>query len=145
MDDWDKHSSKVFPTLAKCDFFLYGSSGSKQLLDALCLLPLNILNEKLFAFLWLWYLFLFIMTTMNVFYRIFLYSCKGYRHYLLMAKARSVTADKVKVITKNKIGEWFILYMISNNCNPIIFTDIMEELYLRRISSATKSYEMSAV
>lgn len=145
MDDWDKHSSRIFPTLAKCDFYNFGHSGSMQKRDGLCILPLNILNEKLFAFLWLWYMFLLIVTIFNVMYRLFLYSCKSYRHYLLMARARTITSDRIKVVTKNgKIGEWFILYKISNNCNPIIFTDILEQLYLRN-AAVNKSFELNPI
>lgn len=42
----------VFPRLTKCTFHKYGSSGSIQKHDALCVLALNILNEKIYIFLW---------------------------------------------------------------------------------------------
>lgn len=36
----------VFPKLTKCTFFKYGPSGSIQRHDALCVMALNVVNEK---------------------------------------------------------------------------------------------------
>jgi hypothetical protein len=46
--------SRVFPRVTKCNINTYGPSGSIQRFDALCILPSNILNEKIFTFLWFW-------------------------------------------------------------------------------------------
>ena len=36
----------VFPRLTKCTFHMYGPSGGLVKNDAMCILPLNIFNEK---------------------------------------------------------------------------------------------------
>ena len=36
----------VFPRMTKCTFHKFGTSGEVEKHDALCLLPLNIVNEK---------------------------------------------------------------------------------------------------
>ncbi len=41
---------QVFPRLTKCTFYNYGSSGTIQAHDALCVLALNIINEKVKPF-----------------------------------------------------------------------------------------------
>ena len=43
---------EVFPRVTKCTFHKFGASGSIQKHDALCVLALNILNEKIYIFLW---------------------------------------------------------------------------------------------
>jgi hypothetical protein len=43
---------EIFPRITKCTFHKYGSSGTIQKHDALCVLALNILNEKIYIFLW---------------------------------------------------------------------------------------------
>ena len=58
--------SKVFPRMTKCTFFKFGSSGTIQNVDALCVLGMNIINEKIFVFLWFWYIFLALLTGGNV-------------------------------------------------------------------------------
>jgi hypothetical protein len=49
----------VFPKMTKCIFHLFGPSGNVMRFDALCIMPMNILNEKIFVFLYFWYVLLF--------------------------------------------------------------------------------------
>lgn len=60
----------VFPKITKCDFFKYGQSGSIQRHDALCVMALNIIHEKIYVILWFWYGFMLIMTAGSIIWRI---------------------------------------------------------------------------
>lgn len=55
-DDTSTHNlqDEIFPKVAKCVFHKFGPSGIIMRHDALCVLPLNILNEKIYAFVWYW-------------------------------------------------------------------------------------------
>ena len=44
--------------MTKCTFHKYGTSGNIENHDVLCILPLNIVNEKIYLILWLWYILL---------------------------------------------------------------------------------------
>ena len=46
--------AKVFPKVTKCSFHKYGPSGTIEIRDGLCVLPLNIINEKIYILLWFW-------------------------------------------------------------------------------------------
>lgn len=59
----------VFPRVTKCIFHKYGASGSIQKHDSLCILPLNIVNEKTFIFIWFWYMFMLVLLIGLVIYR----------------------------------------------------------------------------
>lgn len=59
----------VFPRVTKCIFHKYGASGSIQKHDSLCILPLNIVNEKTYIFIWFWYIILSIMLVGLIIYR----------------------------------------------------------------------------
>lgn len=59
----------VFPRITKCLFHKYGASGSIQKHDALCVLPLNIVNEKTYIFIWFWYIILILLLLGLVIYR----------------------------------------------------------------------------
>ncbi|KAA0183458.1 hypothetical protein HAZT_HAZT009731 [Hyalella azteca] len=48
----------VFPKIGKCTWYKYGPSGSIVSMDAICVLPLNIVNEKTYVVLWLTYILL---------------------------------------------------------------------------------------
>ena len=59
----------VFPKVTKCTFHKYGASGTIEKKDGLCVLPLNIINEKIFIFVWFWMILLAVVTGMFVVYR----------------------------------------------------------------------------
>merc|ERR1719382_1185677 len=61
----------IFPRVTKCSFFKYGPSGTIQTHDAICVLPINIINEKIYVFLWFWLVLLSILTILSVIYHIF--------------------------------------------------------------------------
>merc|ERR1712135_280272 len=63
--------SRVFPRVTKCTFHKYGGSGTIQNLDALCILGMNILSEKIYVFFWFWLIILAIVTGLNIVHRAF--------------------------------------------------------------------------
>lgn len=66
MPAFARDSSIIFPSQAKCDYFNFGPSGTIQQVDALCLLPQNVVNEKVFVFLYFWMVALLVLEIFNV-------------------------------------------------------------------------------
>ena len=62
--------TKVFPRVTKCSFYSYGASGTIQTHDAMCILPINIVNEKIYVFIWFWLVFLAGITLLDFVYQI---------------------------------------------------------------------------
>lgn len=128
-DIWNYYTSRLFPKLAKCDFYIGGPSGGILKLDALCVLPLNILNEKIFAFLWVWFVILTVISGLNLIYRIFIICSVRFRLQLIRAHMRFMTtADVRRALNRCNFGDWFILYKIGNNINPIVYRNLIEDL-----------------
>lgn len=128
-DEWNRYSSRVFPKVAKCEFLKFGHSGSAQKYDALCLLPLNILNEKLFAFFWCWFLGLTLVSGLNICYRIFTILCRSYRIHILARYAGHLKISKIRQASNNaNIGDWYLLYKVGRTINPILFRELIEQL-----------------
>lgn len=93
---------EVFPKLTKCTYFKYGSSGSMESRDALCVLPLNVVNEKLYTFLWVWFYLLTILSAYNLLQRAVMLASKCFRVYVLTAQTRYVL-QKLKKSTPAKL------------------------------------------
>jgi innexin len=51
----------LFPIISKCSYYAIGFSGDKEYNNAQCILTLNTLNDKLFVFLWFWFIVLLII------------------------------------------------------------------------------------
>lgn len=60
----------MFPKMTKCNFYKYGPSGSIQQHDALCVMALNVINEKIFVFMWFWYAVLLVVTILALLWRL---------------------------------------------------------------------------
>lgn len=123
----------VFPKLAKCSFNNYGPSGTMQTVDGLCVLPLNAVNEKIFGFLWCWFLFLATISAVTLVGRVAALATdfSGPRVFLLrwwcgprIASSRQFRA----VVDRCGLGGWFVLYQLRKNIDPISFDELIVKM-----------------
>ena len=56
--------------MTKCNFHKYGPSGTVELIDGICVLPFNIINEKIYIFLWTWLVALAVVSGAFLVYRV---------------------------------------------------------------------------
>lgn len=134
---WNMMTSRVFPKVAKCEMFIYGPSGTPNILDILCVLPLNILNEKIFAVLYVWFLFIAMLAGINLCYRLLLFCCSELRLQLLRTHLRGMPKAHVReVLATVGYGDWFVLMCVSINVNPSLFRELLEQLYAKQESSS---------
>ncbi|XP_077298880.1 innexin inx2-like [Arctopsyche grandis] len=119
----------AFPKVTKCSFKSFGSSGTLQNLDLLCILPLNIINEKIFALLWFWFIILAILSAIAVLYRIIAFSCPCARSYSILGQTRLLSRFQIlNLVAKFNVGDWFLLNQLAKNLNPMVFKDLIIEL-----------------
>lgn len=119
----------VFPRVTKCIFHKYGPSGSIQKHDSICILPLNIVNEKTYIFIWFWFMILVSMLTVLVIYRIVIIAVPKIRPKILHAKHRSIPIEACEALCRKvDMGDWWILLMLGTNMDPIIYREIIGEL-----------------
>lgn len=121
--------SKVFPKVTKCTFHKYGPSGTVQKFDGLCVLPLNIVNEKIYVFLWFWFVILSVLTGIALVYRAFVLMGPQVRMFLLRTRSRHTSQEEIEKIAKKcMIGDWFVLYQLGKNIDPLIYKEIVADL-----------------
>jgi len=119
----------VFPKITKCTFHKYGPSGTVQKFDGLCVLPVNIVNEKIYVFLWFWFVMLTALTALCLVYRFAIVMSPGLRLYLLRARSRFALQKDVQALTdKYQLGDWFILYQLGKNVDPLVYKDLISVL-----------------
>ncbi|XP_076750283.1 innexin 7 isoform X2 [Xylocopa sonorina] len=124
----------VFPKVTKCIFHKYGSSGTIQNHDALCVMALNIINEKIYVLLWYWFIILSVLTGVGLLWRIL----------TMLLHARSKTFNKIvfsmacpgkhnpwNVLTVTHewhYGDWVFLYYVAKNLDDYVFKELLQKL-----------------
>jgi len=122
--------SRVFPKVTKCTFHKFGPSGTVEKFDGLCVLPLNIINEKIYVFLWFWFVIVAIISGLQIIYRLAVVVMPRLREILLRTRARLAPMIKIETICReSRLGDWFLLYQLGKNMDPLVFRDFINELY----------------
>merc|ERR1719228_2631822 len=111
----------VFPRVTKCTFRKFGPSGTIQRHDSLCVLPINIINEKIYVFLWFWLVILSLVTGMTLMYHLFVMVTPSVRNMQLRSRAAHQT--KVSHTFDNitpylQVGDWKLLHILGSNMEP---------------------------
>lgn len=120
---------RVFPRMTKCSFHKFGVSGEVEKHDAICILPLNVVNEKIYVFLWFWFIILSCMTLLTVMYRVVIIFSPRMRVYLFRMRYRLIRRDAIELIVRrSKMGDWFLFYLLGENVDSVIFRDVMQDL-----------------
>ncbi|XP_017786663.1 PREDICTED: innexin inx3 [Nicrophorus vespilloides] len=143
----------VFPRVTKCTFHKFGASGSIQKHDALCVLALNILNEKIFVFLWFWFIILAVISGLALVYSLAVVMLPSTRETIMKRRFRFGTPNGVDaIIRKTQVGDFFLLHLLGQNMNLMVFGEILEELVRRlnfgsnsNLPSAPSTLEMSPI
>lgn len=120
---------RVFPRVAKCHFHKFGSSGNVETHDAVCVLPLNIVNEKIYVFLWFWFVILAVLSGLVIVYRSVLFIWAPARFHVLKSRARLTNVTYLeRVLDRCKVGEWFLLDLLAKNLDPVHYRDLISDL-----------------
>jgi len=129
--------AKVFPKVTKCTFHKYGPSGTVEKNDGLCTLPVNIINEKLFIFIWFWLIFVAVCSGLYLIFRLSTLLADQMRVGLITVHGgKSCRRSDVEAILDQpgftwteKIGDWFLLHLICKNLNVLLVNDLIRTLH----------------
>ena len=122
--------SRVFPKVTKCTMHKFGPSGTIENFDALCVLQLNIINEKIYVFLWFWFVILISITGIKLIYRLLVCILPSFRETILRRRVRHASLNRIRTVSQNlSIGDWFVLNQLGKNMDTLIFKDFIDALY----------------
>lgn len=124
---------KVFPKMTKCTFHKYGASGTIQSHDAMCVLALNIINEKIYSFLWFWFLIILIVSVCALIWRAVtaLFGRSRQLNALIYSMEYSKEMNPwriVKAAKRSDYLDWLFLTYVSKNMNPLVFKTFISQL-----------------
>jgi hypothetical protein len=115
--------------------------------------------------LWFWYAFLVPYSVLSLFYRVFTLFFESIRFGLIYKKVDTSQAiqgvfifcvkirhkyDKdihkclTYVLSKAQLGDWFVLYQLSKNCNPYFYREFVKELAIELKHRPKKSKALNS-
>jgi hypothetical protein len=123
---------QVFPTVTSCQFPTGSLTGTVNIDHALCVLSLNIVNDKIFLFEWGWFLFLLVVAVISTCSRVLTLALPSLRVAMLRSTdiSFSMEDDKVikRVVARCKLGDWFLLTLVKKNLDDRQFTSWIKEV-----------------
>ncbi|XP_070496894.1 innexin inx4-like [Chironomus tepperi] len=127
---FNRNSAYLFPIQAKCKFDAYGPSGGIQTIDALCILPQNVINDKIFVIIYVWFILILLCSIFHFIYLCIVFSFQKLRIFQVgRMLEREVTIRKCKDISNNgDLGLWFTLRIFRHNLSPICFQSLCNDL-----------------
>jgi len=122
--------NNIFPKVAKCTFSKYGASGTVQNFDGLCILPLNIFNEKVYIIMWFWFVILAVVSGLSLVWRVGTLLSGRIREFVLRHQTSlQGTPDQIAIVTSAlSLGDWFILLQIGENIDNRIYAELVSAL-----------------
>jgi len=142
MPEEEQHEHKnpmcnTFPRIASCDYWRWGVGGQQENVNAICVLSLNMINDKVFLILWWWFFVISIIGVVRLIYRLIQTQSPWVRFQLINMRLnryfkKSGKIAKIELFLGNaKLGDWFVLYQLSKNLNRPFFMDFLTHLSVR--------------
>lgn len=141
---------EVFPRLTKCTFHKFGPGGSPQRHDTLCVLALNILNEKIYIFLWFWFIILSVISGIALLCSLAVVMMPTTRETILKRKYRQGRSkDITALIRRLDIGDFLLLHFLGQNVSSKAYGEMIQDLCNllsnSRTPSAPSTIEMNPI
>lgn len=116
---------ELFPTEVSCSIQIGASTGGVDKSNFLCILGNNLFNQKYFFILWVWWVFLLVVTLLGFIYRLTRIFVPGFSRYMLL---RKVHGDHLSN-TRLSSADCFVLEQLLNNMpNPKLKDQVLEEI-----------------
>ena len=99
---------ELFPTEVACNINIGSTTGALDRTNFLCILGNNLFNQKYFFILWLWWMFLLVLSVLGLVYRTARISVPSLSRYLLSRKVHGKSLQQLERLRLNS-GDCFVL------------------------------------
>jgi len=120
----------VFPTTVRCEVISYGANGEADISNHICVLGQNIMNQKIYLILSIWFMILFSVSACSILCRVLTTMLPVFQRGEIQKLLLTSSDSDVKklILDFNHIGNYFVLTQIGKNATPYNFREFMKEL-----------------
>ncbi|XP_022694844.1 innexin inx2-like [Varroa jacobsoni] len=120
---------KLFPRVTKCTFRTFGSSGDVEITDHMCLLSVNIINEKVYLLLWFWFFGLTLITLLSVLYRVAVLLNLHDIRYKSLSRPGFAGNKRIHELCRNmSVGDFLFLSLVMENVDRLSYNQFITNL-----------------
>ncbi|PAA67898.1 hypothetical protein BOX15_Mlig001448g4 [Macrostomum lignano] len=146
---WER--TGVFPRVTRCDLRFENVGGVVNTYSLQCVLPNNMLNEKIYIFLWFWVWALAVFTSFSFVSWAVTSTMRASRRSFIKKYLKIMTSihSEEKAVAKKFVNSFlrydgiFLLRMISHNAGDLITAEIVREIWLRYRSKKTDEMDLA--
>jgi hypothetical protein len=151
---WEQ--SGHFPRVTMCDFEVR-HLGTTRRYSVQCVLMVNMFNEKIYLFLWWWFVLVAVLTLLNAVWWIYVSLLRHNRirfvdRYIRTIESirsdtrRPVRTQTVAKFTRSRLRPdgVFVLRLISGNAGDVVATDVLAELWRRFLADHHTEMQLPA-
>ena len=97
--------------------------------DGLCILPINMINDKIYVILWFWLVLLLVVSILHFIFRMLTVFSSKIRMFFLINFAPNVPSQTAEYLQKMlSFGDWLLLTMMADHIDIKLFSDILKEI-----------------
>jgi len=117
----------VFPKVVNCSMSYHGVSSNIENISGMCTLPINVINEKIYLVLWVWFTCLAFISTISLVYQSTLLLLPSTRKIDIQIRSRSTPHHQVgRVVDQSTYGDVVLLQLIANNTDAAKFSALLD-------------------
>ena len=123
--------SSLFPTVVNCEYSFSGPNDGKETRSTICMLGQNILNQKIYFLIWVWFIVLFVVSALVFIDRMMCIFVPAYQRSILESHINSRNARRLTEcipLGYERIGKWFVLAQLGRNSSPYKYRNFLEKL-----------------
>jgi hypothetical protein len=106
----------------------------------------NIINEKVYLFLWFWFALLGVASGIQLFFEIAVLSIGAVRSWLMERQFDGTDDQQMKNFVQNLgLGDWFVLHQIGKNTNEEFFHALIKNLSNPKADSVEDSVPLITI
>ena len=106
-----------------------GPTGEPVHVSGMCTLPINILNEKIYLIIWVWYLLMIIISVFCLLHQLILLLAPYLRQLTLQRSSQNIPSNQIRrLIRRCTYGDFILLQILAKNLDSTQFNALISHL-----------------